>query len=495
MVVPVFFRDEVSLPDREDRLTRGHHSLFHSLTARVALLAGALAVLSTGAVRADFPEVPEPVLPPPAQAPDFDPSFLTLPIRITLDDMLAELETRTPREAGTEGSFVPYTDRKNGKTAEARYRLWRDPFVLSIEDDVVTIRADVFYWLEARGEDFGSDACGSEEEPIACQIGFRSVFAWGDGWSLETQVSQIPTVHRGRCKPAAAGINFSRLLVPLVDEAFTSHALSLFPAIVRESDDLSRIVAEAWAVLQEPVSFSSYEMWLTHRPAGALASPIIPSGRALTTEVALQVRPRLLVGDRPDSETNPLPDTRVRLFDPNLAVAFDCGITLASIEQALVDFCGESVPALPVASARVFGGDDRIAVGLTVGGEVEGIVYAVGTMEYDGESNLLSARDLQFTEESVAALRQVIPPEDAATLTTDLDALLACVQSCCSSNIGPAVDTYLKQLGRGLNFEMSPGFSVSGGIRTRETVGVYVTDRIAGVRQIAKGHGALEYSP
>ncbi len=364
--------------------------------------------------------------------------------------------------------------------------------MLSAENDIIEIRAAIFYWLEARGEPFGTAGCGSETDPINGEIGFRCDFAWGDDWSLDIQLTQIPTVHRGRCKPKDTGINFSRLLVPLVDEEITVPALKLFSEIVRKSEVLPAIVADAWALLQEPVEIGSYDMWLTFRPTGALVSPIVLSGDALATEVAFEVSPRLLIGDRPEHDATDLHDTKVRLYSEELRVAFDCGFSFESIEEAIGELCATGIEGLHVDKARVFGGEDRIAIALTLSGKIRGTVYLAGTMGYDPPSGLLSVRGLRFTEESNEALLAALAPEESEELASSLKSLLTCVASRCSSNIGPAVETYLSQLGRGLNFPISDAFTVSGGVRMRETAGVYLTDRMIGVRQLAIGHATFE---
>lgn len=473
-------------------MTRAHD--FVSIRPLRFALPGIMATLSlmAGTLPAQTIDVPAPSLPASSQPPAYDASSLMLPIQIPLDGILAEFEARSPREAGTGDEFVPYVDRKNGKEAEARYRLWRDPFEVVYKDDEFLIRANVYYWLEARGEPFGQGSCGNEDSPIACEIGFRCNFAWGDNWALDVQVSQIPTVHRGRCKPENVGINFSRLLVPMVDQEFTAPALDLFQKIVKENGDMAGVVTDAWSLLQEPVEFQAYELWLPYRPVGALAGPVVPSVNMLTTTVALQVAPRLLVGDRPAQDPVPLHNTKVRLFDDKLAVAFDCGVTLESIEEALVQLCGDPFPGVSVNAADVSGGGDRIAIALTLGGEMSGTVHLTGSMGYDPATNLLGVHGLQFTDESRAALMQTPVGQETDEFASALESLLVCVETCCSSNIGPAVETYLTQLGRGLNYPMSPAFQISGGVRMRETAGVYVSDRIVAVRQLAIGHAELK---
>jgi hypothetical protein len=302
-------------------------------------------------------------------------------------------------------------------------------------------------------------------------------------------------VHRGRCKPESAGINFSRLLVPLVDETLALPALDLVPRLVRENAAPLPIVSEVWELLQAPVEFEALDMWLVYRPTGVFASPVAATDGALVTEVAYRVLPRLFVGDRPSVERVPLPETKVRLYGSTLEVAFDCGITFGSIEEGIVEFCQSSAPGLKIENAKVSGGGDRIVVTITLAGQLEGTVYLTGTMQYDAATSLFAPRDFVYSDESIIALRDAWDADGVTNADSLLEKLLACVQTSCSADIHSAVDAYLSQLGHAHNYSITDDFAIRGGIRERKTAGVFATERIFGVRQIAIGHATISQSP
>lgn len=430
-------------------------------------------------------EIPEPNLALPAGPPAFEPSYVHVPIQISLGFLSDALERDVPREIDTGGEF-----RALGEGIEIRYRTRRDSFDISFDEEYLELGAGFSYWVEARGADFDEVACGGPSEAMTGEILCRFKFGWGEEWGLDVRFDQSPLGYRERCKPKPPGINFTKVIGDEIRKLIVGPLKETILETLKGNGAARSVVEEAWNVLRDPIDLHNYDMWLSFQPSDMVSDPIIGSGAQVSSRASIAVTPRMKIGDPPAASSAPLPNTKVRLADEELRIAFDCGVTLESLSEQIRERCAqipdEESRIIDVAEVYVLGAANRVVVVLGIEGELEGTIYLEGAPAYDPESYVLGVRDIDYTQETKQALRGT--DED---LRGALETLRSCVDVSLKSSVSQGVTTYLAQLGPALNQELSPHVSIKGGINKRRTVGPFVSEKVLGVRLLAVGNATL----
>lgn len=435
-------------------------------------------------------EIPRPTLPSPTGPPGVDPSSVQVPIQTSLSFIIDALEPAVPQEIGTNGVFAGYRDH-----VEINYQVWRDQFTLDLSGDTLRVQTDFHYWLEARGSDLDQVSCGSPSEPMDGKITSLYRLGWLDDWGLDVRLDQTPTGYRRRCKPKPPGINFTKPVNTAIRAQLVGPLESSTQETIEGSDVLRAELKKAWSALQEPVALGLPDMWLDFRPMGVVSDPITGVGDEVSVKMAILVAPRMKVGDPPDATAAPLPQTRVRLPENEIRIAFDCGVTLEDLSEEIQKQCSPITQeglssSIEIASVDVFGGEDQVAVALTLEGEIDGVVYLTGSATYDAGSRFISVGDLDYTEETRRELLEA-PGVKGDALHVALERLRASVEEALKSDVGPAVAAYLGQVGLGLNRRLTDKVAIQGGMNERRTMGIFVTEKVLGVRLLAVGKASL----
>jgi hypothetical protein len=319
---------------------------------------------------------------------------------------------------------------------------------------------------------------------------------WLDDWGLDVRLDQTPTGYRRRCKPKPPGINFTKPVNTAIRAQLVGPLESSTQETIKGSDVLRAELEKAWSALQEPVALGLTDMWLDFRPIGVVSDPIAGVGDEVSVRMAILVAPRMRVGDPLDPTVIPLPQTRVRLPGNELRIAFDCGVTLEDLSEQIHGQCppitqeGLSSP-IEIVSVDAFGGGDQVAVALTLKGEVDGVVYLAGSASYDADARVILVHDLDYTEDTRQELLGPPGVQGDDPLHQALEQLRASVQAGIKSDVGPGVAAYLGQVGLGLNRRLTDKVAIQGGMNERRTVGVFVTEKVLGVRLLAVGKASL----
>jgi hypothetical protein len=458
--------------------------------ASITLLLLATSLVTSSPAGGRSVDIPRPILPSPTGPPGVDPSSVLVPIQISLSFIADALEPAVPEEIGTNGEFAGYRDH-----VEINYEVWRDQFTLDLSGDTLRVRTDFHYWLEARGSEFDPVSCGSPSEPMHGKITSLYRLGWLDDWSLDVRLDQTPTGYRRRCKPKPPGINFTKPVNTAIRTQLVGPLESSTQEAVEGSKVLRAELEKAWIALQEPVALGLTDMWLEFRPMGIVSDPIAGVGDEVSVKMAILVAPRMKVGDPPAATVATLPQTRVRLPESELRIAFDCGVTLEDLSEQIQEQCSSITQeglssSIEIASVNVFGGEDQIAVALTLEGEIDGVIYLAGSATYDAGSRFISVAGIDYTQETRQELFGA-PGVNEDSLHVALERLRVSVEDALKSDVGPGVAAYLGQVGLGLNRRLTDKVAIQGGMNERRTMGVFVTEKVLGVRLLAVGKASL----
>ncbi|NNF14842.1 MAG: DUF4403 family protein [Gemmatimonadetes bacterium] len=430
---------------------------------------------SDGSLRPDRPAV---------SAEDAEPlelpvSSLPVPVQVDLVTLLDEVEKHVPSRWGDLSQPAALGDSTENTAA---IELARSPFRASLEGNAATLSAIVAY--RVRGTYHlpllpdVNYACATDPEDVwpRLEVVLHAPIDLASDWSLRatTEVQRLDpltTDARDQCEVTALGID----IADRVASAARDFVESQTPAIdsIVGTADVRSSFEDWWSVLAEPIQLDD-DIWLEIRPEAVSRGPIQGQGSVVRIPASLEARPRIVVGDRPESIQRPLPPLGAGVGDGPLQILVEAfgeyGETSRLLTEALAGIRIEAGGrTLEVRAARLSGiGAGRVALEAEIAGTVAGRLFLVGTPIYDAESGYASVPDLAF---SVATTSLLV---SGASWIADagLEALL---QERARWPVDAVVEWAAERLHEGLNRSLTPGVRLEGTVHDVEVIGVRAT--------------------
>jgi hypothetical protein len=421
-------------------------------------------------------------------------SSLSVPVRVDLRTLVAEVEEEVPTEWGTEEQPVEVEGR--GRT-DARLRLTRSPFRAELDGSSATLSTTVAYRIEATYDlpllpDLNL-GCGNDgEEPPRLDITLAAPISLTSDWQLAThtrvgRVAAASTEERDRCEVTFAGFDITGRVEDAARGYLEEHTATI-DSLVAEADVRSSF-EEWWNVLREPVALDE-SVWLELRPRGIRRGAIRGEGDVVEISAQLEAAPHILLGERPDRWPEPLPPLREGVDEGGLDVLVEAMAEYPATSRRLsAALAGTEVRAaggrMVIGSLALSGiGGGRLAMEVDVGGDVEGRLYLVGTPVYDPETGDVSVPDLQFSVET----SNLLLASASWTLEAPLDRLL---RERARWPVDLAVAWAGDRLAEGLNRTLTPGVRLSGAVDIVRVVRVAAMRRGLIVHATASGRATL----
>ncbi|HYJ78281.1 MAG TPA: DUF4403 family protein [Longimicrobiaceae bacterium] len=455
-----------------------------------ATLAFALLLVSACGTRVD-------VAPPETGAasrtiPEPEPSTVHLPVTLSLGPLAEQVDELAPRGDDNEAEW-----HELGRFY-VKEKWERGPLRVSLGDNWVEVRTQVSYrarmaaraCVPVAGCRFVQLAsCGHGGPMPTLDVGLRTTLRWREDWTLVPHTTAAPVQAGVRCRLTEARIDVTER----VQQAAQNALAGLTPQVdarLREAVALRRRVEPVWAALQNPVKAAD-GVYLLLRPESVSVAPLRASGTDLSTTVSLTVRPRVVVGERPEPSVLPLPNFgsvvgRERGF--RIAVVAEVPYAAANelLRGALV---GRRLTVrghkIRVKDVRMSGGGDRVVVAVKLAGDARGTVYFVGTPAYDAATQTLTVPDLDFSVET----RNVLAGAAGWLLHDDLRGQL---RTAARFGIGPRVSALRAQLDTAINRNLATGVEMRGGVDALRPLGVTVSATSVGAVVVADGHAQIE---
>lgn len=440
------------------------------------------------------------VAPPPEIVEDLDledvlgASSISVPVRVDLRTLVAEVEREVPTEWGTEEQPVEVDG--HGRT-DALLRLTRSPFRAELDGSSATLSTTVAYRIEATYDlpllpDLNL-GCGNDgEEPPRLDITLVAPISLTSDWRLatDTRVERVvaaTTEERDRCEVTFAGFDITGRVADAARGYLEEHTAAI-DSLVSEADVRSSF-EEWWNVLREPVALDE-SVWLELRPRGIRRGAIRGEGDVVEISAQLEAAPHIVLGERPDRWPEPLPPLREGVDEGGLDVLVEAMAEYPATSRRLSEaLAGTEVRAaggrMVIGSLAVSGiGGGRLAMEVEVGGDVEGRLYLVGTPVYDPVAGDVSVPDLHFSVET----SNLLLASASWTLEAPLDRLL---RERARWPVDPAVAWAGDRLAEGLNLTLTPGVRLSGTVDTVRVVRVAAMRRGLIVHATASGRATL----
>lgn len=453
-------------------------------------LAAALLLAAACGTRVD-------VAPPETSAgsdalPELPPSTVHLPVTFSLGVLAAQVEDLAPRGDDNEAEWH----------ALGRFYVkekWeRGPLRVSLGGDWVEVRTQVRYrarmaaraCVPVAGCRFVQLAsCGHGGPMPTLDVGLRTTLRWRGDWTLEPRTTAAPVQAGVRCRLTEARIDVTER----VQQAAQNALVGVTPRIdaeLRKAVAMRERVEPVWAALQAPIKAAD-GVYLLLRPESVSVAPPRASGTDLSTTVALTVRPKVIIGERPEVPVVPLPNYGTVVGPQRgfrIAVVAEVPFTAANelLERAVVGkvltIRGRKVR---VKGVRLYGGGRQVVMEVKLTGDARGTVYFVGTPAFDAATQTLTVPDLDFSVET----RNVLAGAAGWLLHDDLRGQL---RTAARFGVGERIAALRDQLDTAINMSLAKDVEMRGGVDALRPMGVAVTATSLGAVVEADGHAQIE---
>jgi len=455
----------------------------------IALLLAAAAGCGRDNVQVPPPERGTAVRP----VPDPEPSVVNLPVTVSLAQVAAQVEDKVPHGQNKEDEWQPIGNFAVVGTVYVKEMWERDPLKLNIHDDHVDVSAHVRYRARlaahpcvplagCRWVELGS--CGTHSQMPTMDIGLRTTLSYSRDWTVVAKTRPFPVQPGVRCRLTEAKIDVTERVQKLVQDVL-DRAAPQIDAKLQEAVELRRRVEDIWSDIQQPIRASN-DVYVLIQPESLAATQPRGKGTTLSTNVAVVVRPRVVIGDRPPVKELPLPPSgRVapgRGFQLQLTAELPYTVVDSMLKKKLVghtfDARGHQVS---VVGARLYGSGERVVLQVRVKGDARGTIYLVGTPQFDPVTRTISVPDLDFSVESRQLLPHVADWLMGDKLRDDL-------RDAARFELGDRIDRIRGDVDRALNRNLGRSVRMSGGVDALRPLGVFVFSNSLSAVVAADGH-------
>ena len=252
---------------------------------------------------------------------------------------------------------------------------------------------------------------------------------------------------------------------------------------------LRQRVEDLWSDVQQPIRAAD-NVFLLIGPVSAGATPPRGKGTSLTTHVAVTVRPRVVIGDRPKVTELPLPPSSPVVPGHGFQVQLVAEIPYTAVDSILAEkLVGHTFDAkghrVTVTRAHLYGSGDRVVLEVRIRGGARGTIYLVGTPVFDPVSQVIAVPDLDFSLESKELLPNVADWLLGDQLRDDL-------RGAARFELGGRIARIRGQVDDALNRNLGRSVRMTGGVDALRPLGVFVFSKSLAAVVAADGHAQIQ---
>jgi hypothetical protein len=437
---------------------------------------------------------------PPDMSPDVLPpssvpaSVLGTTIRIPVASLVEEMEAAVPL---THGDLTNRRALKEGSRTDLAFQLWRGPFQVVLNSDIVTLRTTISYALRAFYDTpllpDVSGSCGTDDaERPRLAVTIEAPIAVDEHWTLRTvarvmDVRPASDAERDQCHLTFLAIDVTERVAAAAFEFLAEHTYDIDS--ITAAVDVRSSFEGWWRTLQEPIQLTD-SLWLAMRPEGVQRGSVRGDGDSLEIALALRARPTVAYGPRPVLPLVPLPALATGDVPEGLDLLVEARIEYDAAGTFLFQMLGgrefeHEGRTLTLDALRVFGiGAGRLAVEAVLAGDVSARLFLVGTPEIEALTGRIAVPDLDFD----VATRNVVLAAMSWFRANDFRDDL---REQARWPAAPAVEWLTGWLAEGLNRDLSDDLRVEGEVDSVGVRGVYALKEALLVRVSASGSARL----
>jgi hypothetical protein len=357
--------------------------------------------------------VPPPDMRSPAVAlPELEASVVHLPVTLSLAGITDDVEQGVPRRGGDEAEWHEAGSAPVIGTVYVKESWERDPLRIAVDGEHVDVSAHVRYRARIAKKACAPlvgcrwvplSQCGHDGPMPSLDIALRTTLGWTPDWRVAPHTVARPVRSGVRCVVAGGRVDVTERVQEKV-QAELERAAPRVDARIRRAAALHDRLAGVWHSLQQPIQVAD-GVWLTLRPQGASAAMPQGRGTTVTADVAVEMRPRVTVGERPEADTTPLPPRRAMPPGRGFRMQLVADVPYAAADSLLNGkLAGKRLTShgqtVTIRHVHLSGQGSRLVLAVDVRGDARGTLYFVGTPVFDRETQSLVVPDLDFSLET-----------------------------------------------------------------------------------------------
>lgn len=355
--------------------------------------------------------IPKPtdVLLPPPPPPALEPSVVNLKVGKTLREMREAVESAITLHHEHEKEWIPGKRQLNGVPFEYQYYIWRGPVSLKVESGrLVTEFPDVRYRVRVRLKAPNGDTriaeCGyGENANLRMRLEAVSEVQWNEDWIIHTNTRFGRPQFGEPCRLSPIDLDVTELLDEWLNQRLPALASAIDQTFLKHVEPKKRAQI-IWEKFQEPMELGP-GAWLMYRPQHPRPGPLTLNGdQSVQTTISLAFDPMIVVGPKPQLDSNPLPSLHIgpsapegfRLAVPMLLPFEELNKRLAEeiVGQEIIPPVGSRIT---ITGVQTYGSGNNLISEVTVTGGLNGKLYLQGKPTLTPDGQTLELRDFNFT--------------------------------------------------------------------------------------------------
>jgi len=412
--------------------------------------------------------IPKPtdVLLPPPPPPTLERSVVNLTIGHTLQEVQSAVESSIAVHHEHENEWIPGKRLLNGVPFDYQYYLWRGPVSFNVKGgQLITEFSDVRYRVRVRLKDQKGGSriaeCGyGVDANMRMRLEATSDVQWSDDWVLHTNTRFGRPQFGEPCRLSAIDLDVSELLEEWLNQRLPSLASAIDQTFQKQAEAKKRAHI-IWERFQEPMELSP-GIWLLYHPSSPRAGTLtVGRDQLIHTFVSLAFDPIIVVGSKPQADSNPLPSLQQ---GPTTQEGFHLAVPMLVPyeelnERLAKEIVGQDInppvgSRIKMTGVRVYGSGNNLISEVTVTGGVNGTLYLQGKPAFASDGHTLEFRNFNFTMDTSTllarftdravhdAILQAILPNTRIDLEDRIAGLRSRVQRQMNRNLAP--DMWLK---------------------------------------------------
>lgn len=324
-------------------------------------------------------------------------STLTIPVNISIGDLLNSINTRLSGKA----LYEDYSYSDNGNDG-FMLNAWKSQDIrLNLSGQTIKYYVPLKLWMKK------NLYVGEAEAEGELALAFKTTFEIKEDWSLgtNTEVEYYEWLSKPVLKTGLGNISIETLANLALNRSKKELSATI-DRIVSQQLSLRPYVQEAWDALQEPTLLSEeYKMWVKTTPTGISMSPVTADWNSIHAKIAVECLNDVSFGEKPAFRENSyLPNLRYIGYDDTpdefqVRIATDVPFPEAErlAKNMMVGQVFESGKnKVKVEDIQLWGNNDKLVVNSTLSGSFNGHIYFIGRPVYNPKKNQIEVADLDF---------------------------------------------------------------------------------------------------
>jgi len=324
-------------------------------------------------------------------------STLTIPVNISIDDLVKSINTRLSGKA----LYEDYSYDDNGGDG-FMVNAWKSrEITMQLVGQTIKYYIPLKIWMKK------NLYVGEAEAEGELAVAFKTTFSIREDWSLatNTEVDYHEWLTKPVLKTGLGNINIESLANLALNRSKKELSKTI-DKVVAQQLSLRPYVQEVWNALQEPTMLSpEYKMWVKTTPTGISMTPITSDWNSIKAKISVDCLNDVTFGEKPAfRENSNLPNLRTIGFDDTpddfkVRIATDVPFPEAErlARQMMVGQTFESGKnKVKIEDLQIWGNDDKIVVNSKLSGSFNGNIYFIGRPVFNALKNQVEVADLDF---------------------------------------------------------------------------------------------------